>query len=237
MTEDKSLHRSLSTYGDDSLRGLIHDMRNYIQIASSAVGILSRHEDVLASLSLRSIVANAAETLDRVGALARLSAGTVEGTYDEVSVDEAFTQIASLLHHACGPKIQIRFQMGLVPKIQCNSAALQNALLNIALNAFDAMPSGGTLTISATLAEGPERPEVELAIADTGSGMSRHILERAFDLHFTTKPDGAGHGMGLAGVRNFALRYGGRVFVDSVEGEGSTVTLRLPASWSPGVMS
>ena len=237
MTDQDAHQRAVPTYGDESLASLVHDLRNYIQIAFSAVSILSRHADVIASRPLQSIVANAVETLERAGALARFSTGTLETAYEEVSVDEAFSQVASLLHHACGPEIQMRFHVGLVPKLQCNGAALQNALLNIALNAFDAMPSGGTLTISATLAEGPERPEVELTIADTGKGMSRQILDRAFDPHFSTKQDSAGHGMGLTGVRIFALRYGGRVFIDSVEGHGSTITLRLPASWSPGMMS
>jgi len=173
------------------------------------------------------MVTHAADSLERASDIARRSG---EMSEDEVSLDTCLTQISALLRYACGPNIRIRMLVGLVPRIRCSCLGLQNAILNLALNARDAMPVGGTLTISALLANGPELPEIELVVADTGHGMAPYVLERAFEPHFTTKPLGVGHGMGLAGVRRFAESVGGRTRIDSKEGTGTSVILRLPAA-------
>ncbi len=215
----------------DGMASLVHDLGNYIQIAMSAVSIMSRHADVAASESLGTIVAHAAESLERAGALVRRTARLDAPVADEpVSVDACLTQMAALLRYACGPHIRIKLHIGLVPKVRCSRLDLQNALLNLALNARDAMDGSGTLTISALLADGPEVPEVEIVVRDTGAGMAPALLARVFDRHFTTKPAGAGHGMGLPGVRRFVERACGRIRIDSVPGAGTSVVLRLPAS-------
>ena len=214
----------------EGMASLVHDIRNYIQIATSAIAIMSRHADVMASEGLSAIVSQAADSLERAGALARHSDNDDELSSETIDIDTSLTQMASLLHYACGPDIRIKLLVGLVPRIRCSHIALQNALLNLALNARDAMPGGGTLTISALVADGPEMPEVELVVADTGCGMPPGIREHAFEPCFSTKPAGTGHGMGLAGVRRFAERLGGRVAIDSREGAGTSVTLRLPAT-------
>ncbi|OEO28506.1 hypothetical protein VW23_004400 [Devosia insulae DS-56] len=215
---------------DEALAGLVHDLRNYIQIATSAINIMSRHADVAASDSLGSIVAHAADSLQRAGELVRHSDDPDRAIADDLGLSDSLAEMAPLLRYACGPDIRIKLLVGLVPRIRCGRLGLQNALLNLALNARDAMPMGGTLSISATLANGPETPEVELVVADTGHGMPQVILERAFEPHFSTKPSGAGHGMGLSGVRRFIEQLGGRVYIASAEQVGTTVTLRLPAA-------
>jgi signal transduction histidine kinase len=134
------------------------------------------------------------------------------------------------MSYALGSDIRVKVLVGIVPKIRCSALGLQNALLNLAFNARDAMPGGGTLMLSAMTADGPETAEVEIAVRDTGIGMTRDILDRALEPFFTTKPANADHGMGLPGVRSFAEQFGGRVSIDSAPYAGTTVTLRLPTS-------
>jgi signal transduction histidine kinase len=104
---------------------------------------------------------------------------------------------------------------------------LQNVLVNLAINARDAMPDGGVLSISALFADGPEAPEVEIIVTDTGTGMEEDVLARALEPRFSTKPTGSG--MGLAGARQFIEAAGGRIAISSTPGRGTAVTLRLPA--------
>lgn len=116
---------------------------------------------------------------------------------------------------------------------------LENAILNLVLNARDAMPAGGTLTISTRgnprrsgSRGGKDGRMVAIAVSDTGTGMSQEVLEKAFEPFFTTKKgemSGAvGSGLGLSMVYGFAAQSGGQVEIDSVPGKGTTVTLLLP---------
>jgi PAS domain S-box-containing protein len=112
-----------------------------------------------------------------------------------------------------------------------------NALLNLAVNARDAMPQGGTLTISTgERAAGPDdsdipigQPVVFVSVSDTGSGMPPEVLARAFEPFFTTKDVGKGSGLGLSMVYGFAQQSGGHVTIRSQEGQGTTVTILLRA--------
>lgn len=232
---DEYLHNGdADVDGRDGLAILLHDVRNYIQIATSAVSIMSRHADVIASEGLGSMVSNASASLERASALIRRSSLEDDARADElVSVDATINQMASMLRYACGPQIRIRLRLGLLPRIRCNRLAFQTAVLNLALNARDAMPDGGTLTVSALLADGPETAEIEITVVDTGAGMSAEVVARAFDPHFTTKQAGAGHGMGLSGVKAFVGQCGGRAFIRSSDGGGTSVVLRLPVTPYP----
>ena len=120
--------------------------------------------------------------------------------------------------------------------IEADAGALELALLNLAFNARDAMPEGGTLKISASNQLLKGKPEglrgefVALRIADTGEGMSRDVMERVFEPFFTTKSYGEGTGLGLSQVFGFAKQIGGAVTVESEPGAGSAFTIYLPAS-------
>ena len=119
-------------------------------------------------------------------------------------------------------------------------AALEAAILNVALNARDAMPNGGTLTIRTSKADINQSPRTEddlpigqyamLAIQDTGSGMPPEVVQRVFEPFFTTKSSGAGSGLGLSMVYGFAKQSGGMVTIASDVGRGTTVILYLPLS-------
>jgi PAS domain S-box-containing protein len=122
---------------------------------------------------------------------------------------------------------------------QVDANQLESALLNLAVNARDAMPNGGTLTIETACATINERdrrllmdlppgPYVLICITDTGTGMTQEVLERAFDPFFTTKPLGQGTGLGLSQVFGFVKQTGGHVKLYSRPGHGTTVKIYLP---------
>jgi PAS domain S-box-containing protein len=127
--------------------------------------------------------------------------------------------------------------------VDADAGALELALLNLAFNARDAMPDGGTLKLSATnhmlegQAEGLRGEHVALRVTDTGEGMSPETMERVFEPFFTTKAFGEGTGLGLSQVFGFAKQIGGAITVESEVGKGSTFTLYLPASRGPNAVT
>ncbi len=105
---------------------------------------------------------------------------------------------------------------------------IENALLNLVVNARDAMPDGGTLTIATGNVTDTIGDCVEIAVTDTGSGMAADVVARAFEPFFTTKEVGRGTGLGLSQVYGFVTQSGGTVMIDSTVGQGTTVRIRLP---------
>ena len=129
---------------------------------------------------------------------------------------------------------------GLWPTL-CDPHQLENAILNLAINARDAMPGGGTLTIETenshslgTSATPRVRQYVCIKVSDTGSGMTPDVIERAFDPFFTTKPLGQGTGLGLSMIYGFAQQSEGEANIESQAGRGTTVSLYLPRHRGPG---
>lgn len=210
----------------DATAVLIHDVGNYIQIAMSAMRLMSRHDGVASSHTLWAMVAQAGDSLDRAGALIRLSRTGLTGGED-VRLDECLAEMGTLFRYVTGPHVRVRLHVGMLPKVRVGRLGLQNVLVNLAINARDAMPDGGVLSISALFADGPEAPEVEIIVTDTGTGMEEDVLARALEPRFSTKPTGSG--MGLAGARQFIEAAGGRIAISSTPGRGTAVTLRLPA--------
>jgi CheY-like chemotaxis protein len=113
-----------------------------------------------------------------------------------------------------------------LPPIHVDQAMLQDALLNLVVNARDAMPSGGTLAISAV--RDGEASEVALMVADAGDGMPADIRKKVFEPFFTTKGVGKGSGLGLSMVRGFVEQSGGRIILESAPDQGTTITIFLP---------
>jgi signal transduction histidine kinase len=124
----------------------------------------------------------------------------------------------------------------------CGEATqLELVLMNLAINARDAMPRGGTITVATTNVEGPEAVRqgvpagsyVVLAVSDTGCGMTEEVRARLFEPFFTTKEKGRGTGLGLATVHNIVTQHGGQITVSSAPGQGSTFRVYLPAILEP----
>src|SRR3954469_4998857 len=113
-----------------------------------------------------------------------------------------------------------------LPPVLADRAQLEQVIINLAINARDAMPDGGTLAIETSCGEGL----VKLAVSDTGTGIDPEVLERIFEPFYTTKDVGFGTGLGLATVHGIVVQSGGRVDVTSRPGMGSTFTVRFPAA-------
>jgi signal transduction histidine kinase len=136
----------------------------------------------------------------------------------------------------CAVRVQTVLAEGLWSAL-VDPVQIEHVILNLAINARDAMPQGGVLTIAtANLASAAPRLDEELsagdyvsvAVTDTGTGMTEEVLRNAFEPFFTTKPAGQGSGLGLSQVYGMASQSGGGVRIDSVLGEGATVTVFLP---------
>jgi two-component system, NtrC family, sensor kinase len=151
---------------------------------------------------------------------------------------EGFTP---LIQRALGESVTLSLVLDPdLPPCRADAAQLESALLNLAINARDAMPRGGTVTLTTRPAwldadrlegNGDARPGAYVAIAlrDEGEGMPREVRERAFEPFFTTKPVGKGTGLGLSQIFGFMRQLGGHVEIDSTPGQGTVVTLYLPA--------
>ena len=152
-----------------------------------------------------------------------------------LNLDAALARIRDLLERTLGPNIVVEMPTpGDVPCVVGDETQLELAILNIAINARDAMPAGGRLVIEVAPyraqgdAEMADGDYVEIGVSDTGPGMSADVLARAFDPFFTTKPTGQGTGLGLSQVYGFARKAGGKARIESAPGRGTRVLVYLP---------
>jgi len=157
-------------------------------------------------------------------------------------VNRLIGDMSEMLHRTIGEAVVVETHLvGGIPSALVDGNQLENAILNLAINARDAMPRGGRLEISTAVAEldrdyAELHPDatpgryVRISVADTGEGMSNEVLARAMEPFFSTKEVGQGTGLGLSMVYGFARQSGGHIVLHSVEGEGTKVELFLPRS-------
>jgi CheY-like chemotaxis protein len=157
-----------------------------------------------------------------------------------LDVNRVLNGLSDFLRRALGEDISLEIVGGGgIWPVEADTAELEAAILNLAVNARDAMPEGGKLTIEAGNSYLDDsycrrhvdvRPGqyVQIAVTDTGSGMTREVIERAFEPFFTTKESGQGTGLGLSQVYGFVKQSGGHVKIYSETGEGTTVKIYLP---------
>ena len=228
----RSASAGLGSRAEIGSAGLVHDLGNLIQIASSSVNIIASYPNINTA-GLTPVIAGAKTSLDRAGALVRHAIRTAidrAAAVEQVSVAACFAEVEMLVQRTWGPSIQLDVQINSdLPAVRCDPMALQNAILNLLFNARDAMPSGGAISIRAEAVSLESGTGVELRVADNGIGMKPDTIVRAFDPFFTTKSDGLG-GVGLPIVERFVTEAGGHVLIESEYGVGTTVKLRLPAS-------
>lgn len=154
-------------------------------------------------------------------------------------LNDAVTGIEDLLTRLIGENIILSTALADdLGRVKMDPAQVQQILLNLVLNARDAMPDGGRITLSTrngsdTLPVGRESEAqivhwVELSVADTGDGMDAETLDRAFEPFFTTKNPGRGNGLGLATARRLVRQEGGTIMAESEPGKGTRVSMRLP---------
>ena len=161
-------------------------------------------------------------------------------TPEPLDPNKLVSGMSELLHRTLGETFKIETVLaGGLWRIHADPNQLENAILNLAVNARDAMPEGGKLTIETAntvlddqYAAGhsgvPAGQYVMLAVSDTGTGMSREVAAKAFDPFFTTKKNGGGTGLGLSQVYGFVKQSGGHVKIYSEAGEGTTIKIYLP---------
>jgi signal transduction histidine kinase len=206
-----------------------HDFNNYL---TALLGNAELLRDRLAPDDpLRTEVAEILDTVHRATALTRqLLAFRMRQPPREVPVDvgDVVRELLPLLRRQCGVAIEVatRIEPGL-PRVAGDPTQLEQVVLNLALNARDAMPDGGRLTIRVERAKSG-RPALLLAVTDNGTGMDDEVRRRLFEPFFTTKPAN-GTGLGLAIVHDVVERCGGTIEVESAKGRGSEFRVLLPA--------
>jgi signal transduction histidine kinase len=214
--------------------GIVHDLGNIIQILSNTVDVLDQHPTIRATKALRPTVGRAVNSLERASVLVKEILGFARETDSKpetVDIAMCLVKMERLLRWIAGDHMRIDIHTDAdMPRVVCSRLSLENAILNLALNARDATPKGGALSIRATSSRNRKNivTGITLSISDTGCGMTQETLARAFEPFFTTKPDARGTGLGLTMVRHFAQEAGGNVAINSTSGLGTTVTLRLP---------
>ena len=218
---------------EQSTAGVVHDLGNLIQLASSALSRVARDPSVSMAPALEPIIASAKTALQQAGAVAREAISRARESrreIEETSVSTCLTEVEALIRPASEPNVRLELHVDSnLPPARCDRLGLQNAVLNLVFNAREAMPDGGLISIgTAVVVRGPATL-VELRVEDSGIGMTQETMIRAFDLFFTTKGIGMG-GVGLPMVKRFVEEHGGSVDVESTFGSGTTVILRLPAA-------
>lgn len=226
--------------------GIAHDFNNLLTVIMGNLQILA--SELRADANATALVRAAHAAARRGAELNRtLLAFSRKQRLTPVPVDfnEMITRMAAMLRPTFGETIQIGIEPGAnVPAAMVDPAQLETALLNLCVNARDAMPNGGKLTIETAAVtfdahhaalEGDVKPGdyVTLAVSDTGTGMPPGVVARAFEPFFTTKDTGKGSGLGLAMVYGFVKQSGGHAKIYSEPGLGTTVKLFLPAMVSP----
>ena len=216
--------------------GVAHDFNNMLTVISGYAGFALDHADETGRQQLRHVL----DAAERAGSLtAQLLAFSRRQTLHRrpIRLAAAVEAVLPMLRTMLGENIAVVEHAG-DAVVLADQAQLENALVNLALNARDAMPRGGTLTIGCDVIEiddleaevqevAPGRYGV-LTVADTGVGMSDEVLARVFEPFFTTKEAGEGTGLGLAGVYGAVRQSGGFVDAESAVGVGTTVRVHLP---------
>ena len=226
--------------------GVAHDFNNLLQVVAGNLDLLARQ--LPPDAAGRRQLANAMAGVERGARLtAQLLAFARRQPLDPrvINPGRQVREMTDLLRRTLGERIAVEAVIaGGLWNSQVDPTQLGNALLNLAINARDAMPDGGKLTIEVNNAalddeyaaghlEVAAGQYVMLAVTDTGSGMPPEVMARVFEPFFTTKPEGQGTGLGLSQVYGFVKQSGGHVKLYSEPGEGTTVKLYLPRSRKP----
>jgi PAS domain S-box-containing protein len=227
--------------------GIAHDFNNMLTGITGSLELIGIRLNSGRTEGLDRFITSALSSAHRAAALThRLLAFARRQSLDSQPHDitRLIAGMRDLLHRTLGEMVQL--EMRAAPNLwlaMIDANQFENALLNLVINARDAMPNGGSLTIETsnkTLtargagAMGLEPGDyVKIAVRDTGIGMTEDVAARAFDPFYTTKPVGIGTGLGLSMVYGFAKQSGGHVLIRSEHGIGTTIKLYLPRALSP----
>ena len=226
--------------------GMAHDFNNILQVIQANLDLMKAsveaNPEALGRLHSATAAADrGARLTQQLLAFARRQPLTPQPT----RVARLAADMAELLRHALGERVELEYAISDDAwNARIDPSQLENAILNLALNARDAMPDGGTVRIEVSNATLDRRyaalhqdvtpgPYVLVAVSDTGTGMPADIVAQAFDPFFTTKNEGRGTGLGLSMVYGFVRQSNGHIRIDSAIGQGTSVKLYLPRSLDP----
>ena len=246
---EEALRQSLKMEAVGQLTGgLAHDFNNLLAGISGSLQLMRTRTAQGRTADVERYIEAAMVSADRAAALThRLLAFSRRQTLDPkpTDVNRLIGGMEELFCRTVGPGIGVETRLtgDLWPTL-CDPNQLENALLNLVINARDAMPDGGHLRIETAntvfpdwratarddvpLRNGPTGEHVALFVTDTGTGMTPEVIARAFDPFFTTKLIGEGTGLGLSMIYGFVQQSGGHVILRSEKGQGTTVTIYLP---------
>jgi len=243
---ERVAHRSQRLESIGTLAGgIAHDLNNVLTPLLMGANLLASGR-VSANQQglLQTMVASAHRGADLVKQLLSF-AGGIQGQRSPVRMDKLIAEVRGLLEHTFPKSIRIQTAAAVnCPPVVGDATELTQILMNLCINARDAMPNGGTLMIEATAIvlngnASQMHPDAHpgtytlVKVVDTGCGMSAAVLDRIFDPFFTTKEVGKGTGLGLATTQGIVKNHGGFIIVYSELGRGSTFSIYLPASLTP----
>ena len=222
--------------------GIAHDFNNLLTGIVGSLDLMRRRVQQGRIQELERYLDTATRSAENAAALTqRLLAFARRQVLEPRPVDagQLVQGMHELLRHSLGKKIRKDVQLDAdLWLLHCDPHQLENAILNLAINARDAMPEGGNLSIRVDNVSGPlsiglpietvDGDFVRIQVCDTGTGMDADTLKRACEPFFTTKPSGRGTGLGLSMIYGFVRQSGGQVEIHSVVGEGTCISLYLP---------
>ena len=217
--------------------GIAHDFNNLLQAVSGNLELIQRNPDKQGSHERWTT--NAMRAVERGAKLAKqlLVFSRVQRLeLTRVDVNDVVANMEDLIERSVGPTVELALELSPEPCCAKTEAhQLELAILNLCINARDAMPDGGKVTVRTALLDASQapagfeaQPYVRIEVSDTGSGMTAEVASKALDPFFTTKDVGKGTGLGLSMAFGFARQTGGHLEIQTAPGEGSTIIIYLP---------
>ncbi len=214
--------------------GIAHEINNPLQILLGHIALLQQGKDVEHRIE---IIRN---QVQRISQITRQLVSFSRSVPDElnhelVNINWALNEIIALVDYQFknrGIEFDLRLSEG-IPPLDSNKNYMQQAFLNLLINAKDAMPNGGKLIISTEFVNG----KLNIRFTDSGSGIKKENLVKIFEPFFTTKEPGKGTGLGLPITRGIVRKFGGDIKVDSTEGQGTTLSIIIPVNRTGGPIS
>ena len=220
--------------------GIAHDFNNLLTVINTSCDLLRLNPTTLlkepATAELISAIQDAGERASRLTDQLLLFSRSSSRMPQNIDVNVILNKATELISRLLGEGIRVEMDLeDNLPPVQIDPIHLEQLIMNLAVNARDAMPNGGQLSVSTKLSISSRTasqsfPEVCLFVKDTGVGMSEEVRAQLFDPFFTTKEIGSGTGLGLAVVFGIVSETGGAIDVDSALGRGTSFTIRFPAS-------
>ena len=224
--------RKLATLGE-LLGTTTHEFNNALTTILNYARLGLRHRDqATRDKALERILSAGTRAAKITASVLAMSRGSRSPRFEPTDVGPLVEDVLVLLEREMMKyRVQVEREIAPVPRVSANPSQLQQVLLNLLVNARQAMPEGGRLIVR--LAHDRVTGLVDLTVRDTGSGMTPEVMRRIFEPHFTTKsgPDATGKGgtgLGLAACREIVEAHRGRIRVESAPGKGTAITIRLP---------